>query len=153
MPVSKKFPAFGEAGYKTSRTTRALRLRQRLFEFFEHGAHSLQCRGKGLQVRRPNRRGRLFEFENEGNAGRHGRESAVPVDGSLVGWQMIVALATIVMDMRGDDKIAYRFEAGHYAALRSEEHTSELQSPVHLVCRLLLEKKKKNKYSTQYYAT
>src|SRR5690348_17398162 len=28
---------------------------------------------------------------------------------------------------------------------RSEEHTSELQSPVHLVCRLLLEKKKKIK--------
>src|SRR5690348_17412471 len=26
--------------------------------------------------------------------------------------------------------------------IRSEEHTSELQSPVHLVCRLLLEKKK-----------
>src|SRR5438876_1873134 len=30
---------------------------------------------------------------------------------------------------------------------RSEEHTSELQSPVHLVCRLLLEKKK-NHYQT-----
>src|SRR5258708_13866495 len=29
------------------------------------------------------------------------------------------------------------------AALRSEEHTSELQSPDHLVCRLLLEKKKR----------
>src|SRR4051794_41248949 len=29
--------------------------------------------------------------------------------------------------------------------IRSEEHTSELQSPVHLVCRLLLEKKKKKK--------
>src|SRR5258708_10486969 len=29
-------------------------------------------------------------------------------------------------------------------ALRSEEHTSELQSPDHLVCRLLLEKKKKH---------
>src|SRR2546429_7006145 len=29
--------------------------------------------------------------------------------------------------------------------LRSEEHTSELQSRLHLVCRLLLEKKKKNK--------
>src|SRR6266487_5799489 len=27
---------------------------------------------------------------------------------------------------------------------RSEEHTSELQSPVHLVCRLLLEKKKQH---------
>src|SRR3989454_5376511 len=31
---------------------------------------------------------------------------------------------------------------------RSEEHTSELQSPCNLVCRLLLEKKKKKK---QYY--
>src|SRR5690348_1662104 len=31
----------------------------------------------------------------------------------------------------------------HTLAPRSEEHTSELQSPVHLVCRLLLEKKKK----------
>src|SRR5256885_11371595 len=30
-------------------------------------------------------------------------------------------------------------------ALRSEEHTSELQSPCNLVCRLLLEKKKKKK--------
>src|SRR2546422_7602903 len=29
--------------------------------------------------------------------------------------------------------------------VRSEEHTSELQSRLHLVCRLLLEKKKKNK--------
>src|SRR6266487_5099883 len=29
---------------------------------------------------------------------------------------------------------------------RSEEHTSELQSPVHLVCRLLLEKKKKSSW-------
>src|SRR5438876_7825661 len=32
--------------------------------------------------------------------------------------------------------------------LRSEEHTSELQSPVHLVCRLLLEKKKTQKACT-----
>src|SRR5438552_18345888 len=32
-----------------------------------------------------------------------------------------------------------------YIPSRSEEHTSELQSPDHLVCRLLLEKKKKKK--------
>src|SRR5690625_5728211 len=32
--------------------------------------------------------------------------------------------------------------------LRSEEHTSELQSRGHIVCRLLLEKKKKNKIYT-----
>src|SRR5258708_30354446 len=31
---------------------------------------------------------------------------------------------------------------------RSEEHTSELQSPDHLVCRLLLEKKKKRTHTT-----
>src|SRR5690348_17671351 len=40
---------------------------------------------------------------------------------------------------------AYRDSALGIACGRSEEHTSELQSPVHLVCRLLLEKKKKTK--------
>src|SRR5258708_29948030 len=42
----------------------------------------------------------------------------------------------------------YPFNQGLQGALcckRSEEHTSELQSPDHLVCRLLLEKKKKYK--------
>src|SRR5262245_62683030 len=34
-----------------------------------------------------------------------------------------------------------RLQLGQLAALRSEEHTSELQSLRHLVCRLLLEKK------------
>src|SRR5258708_31092886 len=33
---------------------------------------------------------------------------------------------------------------------RSEEHTSELQSPDHLVCRLLLEKKKKRNNTSCY---
>src|SRR4051794_41383384 len=35
--------------------------------------------------------------------------------------------------------------SGRSTRPRSEEHTSELQSPVHLVCRLLLEKKKKKR--------
>src|SRR5205809_5404287 len=35
--------------------------------------------------------------------------------------------------------------------VRSEEHTSELQSRLHLVCRLLLEKKKKSTTSTYTY--
>src|SRR5258708_31456342 len=39
---------------------------------------------------------------------------------------------------------AFRHPHIAQAAGRSEEHTSELQSPDHLVCRLLLEKKKKN---------
>src|SRR5690348_17811178 len=51
---------------------------------------------------------------------------------------------------RATDDEAVRADAGRLAAgisTRSEEHTSELQSPVHLVCRLLLEKKKKNNLS------
>src|SRR5256885_7156827 len=42
---------------------------------------------------------------------------------------------------RGD--CAYPFFFGSHFSTRSEEHTSELQSPCNLVCRLLLEKKKK----------
>src|SRR5437879_2731991 len=53
-------------------------------------------------------------------------------------------------------KICYVFELDRFAVetesvvenfrpARSEEHTSELQSPMYLVCRLLLEKKKKKK--------
>src|SRR6266480_7321971 len=38
----------------------------------------------------------------------------------------------------------YTMKAALCFAARSEEHTSELQSHVNLVCRLLLEKKKKN---------
>src|SRR2546426_3456568 len=49
---------------------------------------------------------------------------------------------------------AERGDARHRAGsilpdgVRSEEHTSELQSPCNLVCRLLLEKKKKRKINT-----
>src|SRR5258708_13046531 len=43
-------------------------------------------------------------------------------------------------------------DLGGRRIIRSEEHTSELQSPDHLVCRLLLEKKKKkqNKSTKEY---
>src|SRR2546422_3345562 len=40
-----------------------------------------------------------------------------------------------------------------FLASRSEEHTSELQSRLHLVCRLLLEKKKKNHIAILYLDT
>src|SRR5258708_10391329 len=40
------------------------------------------------------------------------------------------------------DPVQLRFAQGRGDLARSEEHTSELQSPDHLVCRLLLEKKK-----------
>src|SRR5258708_7287130 len=47
-------------------------------------------------------------------------------------------LSTAVAKMQQYDNVP--FPDGNY---RSEEHTSELQSPDHLLCRLLLEKKKK----------
>src|SRR5256885_6876430 len=54
------------------------------------------------------------------------------------------------------DLVAHDFPNFHYAItlsrapdewMRSEEHTSELQSPCNLVCRLLLEKKKHTPHS------
>src|SRR2546422_7917942 len=43
--------------------------------------------------------------------------------------------------------------AGPRAGDRSEEHTSELQSRLHLVCRLLLEKKNKRRVTSQHSRT
>src|SRR2546429_2762161 len=42
---------------------------------------------------------------------------------------------------------SYSYTCASIVASRSEEHTSELQSRLHLVCRLLLEKKKTNEIS------
>src|SRR5258708_31772822 len=57
--------------------------------------------------------------------------------------------ARALKDARADDKPAVGSargdDPGGRNRQRSEEHTSELQSPDHLVCRLLLEKKKKDK--------
>src|SRR5258708_7574286 len=51
------------------------------------------------------------------------------------------SLGTRLLDYRVEKALRY---LAHQQAARSEEHTSELQSPDHLVCRLLLEKKKTN---------
>src|SRR5256885_9953083 len=51
----------------------------------------------------------------------------------------------------GVDLIDRPLHAARYVADRSEEHTSELQSPCNLVCRLLLEKKKK--HAIVYYSS
>src|SRR2546422_1522443 len=50
-----------------------------------------------------------------------------------------------ILSVSGDKpfNLAARPNSGNDSVARSEEHTSELQSRLHLVCRLLLEKKKK----------
>src|SRR5690348_17866055 len=52
-----------------------------------------------------------------------------------------------ILDRLAQKGVVERQKAGR--AWRSEEHTSELQSPVHLVCRLLLEKKKKKTHKNE----
>src|SRR5256885_2627735 len=47
--------------------------------------------------------------------------------------------------------LARRSASDVWEAIRSEEHTSELQSPCNLVCRLLLEKKKKYRRHSSLY--
>src|SRR2546422_5819153 len=53
--------------------------------------------------------------------------------------------ATAFSDVSGAGNVTSTQIGGRAFLKRSEEHTSELQSRLHLVCRLLLEKKKKCK--------
>src|SRR5256885_15665104 len=49
------------------------------------------------------------------------------------------------VDLLASHALDMRCSAGSSGSMRSEEHTSELQSPCNLVCRLLLEKKKNSR--------
>src|SRR5690554_7200069 len=62
--------------------------------------------------------------------------------------QSITSNTTNSMQKKAPDKIRGFFY--FISKIRSEEHTSELQSRPHLVCRLLLEKKKKKKKKKTY---
>src|SRR5687768_18001154 len=55
---------------------------------------------------------------------------------------------TIRWQSRQDLRSLYKQYKRYGGGKRSEEHTSELQSRLHLVCRLLLEKKKQNTSKT-----
>src|SRR6266487_6112069 len=73
-----------------------------------------------LMIRRPPR-STLFPYTTLFRSARHTPVAPLALD----------------VDPGADPHVATERAVG-----RSEEHTSELQSPVHLVCRLLLEKKK-----------
>src|SRR5258708_30689497 len=86
-----------------------------------------------LMIRRPPR-STLFPYTTLFRSAGGGREPVSPaaaLQGSL--WRLAARLPGCAPRPVGEV----------LAAERSEEHTSELQSPDHLVCRLLLEKKKK----------
>src|SRR5256885_13266340 len=61
---------------------------------------------------------------------------ALPISSGVHGRRRLCGTPRVPMPMRSSPSSTCRHQ-------RSEEHTSELQSPCNLVCRLLLEKKKK----------
>src|SRR5438876_1690142 len=90
---------------------------------------------------------RLFGLllENRGSSPQHAAKGSASPPPTKTGRHLVrdpvcgmYVDETLSIPMREDGELL------HFCSIaRSEEHTSELQSPVHLVCRLLLEKKKK----------
>src|SRR5260221_8072047 len=70
---------------------------------------------------------------------------------SLTGAVILAALAAGLLAPLTTHATVHRDRLQILVWTRSEEHTSELQSHSDLVCRLLLEKKKKNKHTTGAY--
>src|SRR5256885_7212679 len=70
------------------------------------------------------------------HAQREGGEVRALHTGHVVGAGLVVHLGVVAVDLGALAQVVV-------VAQRSEEHTSELQSPCNLVCRLLLEKKKR----------
>src|SRR5690554_7458850 len=72
---------------------------------------------------------------------RHDKSGTkIPISGNIDDPKVEIG-ATIINIFRNAFIKAYEAEIDNTISLRSEEHTSELQSRPHLVCRLLLEKK------------
>src|SRR2546425_7793055 len=71
---------------------------------------------------------------------------ALPISGDII-WtiQKGPTCVFFLLSLERDVQALDRREPVHLSLKRSEEHTSELQSLAYLVCRLLLEKKKKKK--------
>src|SRR2546422_9339722 len=89
----------------------------------------------------------------EERRGTIARYTAV-LEGNFIYWMTAAYLAVASEDARSiiHDNLVDEVRDNHPGMIvRSEEHTSELQSRLHLVCRLLLEKKKKNKIPLEHY--
>src|SRR5258705_12588125 len=95
-----------------------------------------------LMIRRPPR-STLFPYTTLFRSG----PAIVPCDPTLMRQSFLNLLINAVEALDGTGTISVSIERFHridqQIKERSEEHTSELQSLRHLVCRLLLEKKKK----------
>src|SRR2546422_1527348 len=79
----------------------------------------------------------LFRSMNEADLILRATEKALARAGNLATPEELAAIQEAVASLK-----SAMASADHRGLERSEEHTSELQSRLHLVCRLLLEKKK-----------
>src|SRR2546422_8598920 len=77
----------------------------------------------------------IYDYISRGDGTSYGSRIGAVVRAGCMGWRTGGTA-------KKDRDCAVRFRRAHMN-VRSEEHTSELQSRLHLVCRLLLEKKKK----------
>src|SRR2546422_7783691 len=91
-----------------------------------------------LMIRRPPR-STLFPYTTLFRSGLLGNHEMMNIMGDLRYVTPVNYASFADSDSEKRQKSAYQ----DYVKWRSEEHTSELQSRLHLVCRLLLEKKKK----------
>src|SRR4051812_49858520 len=66
-------------------------------------------------------------------------------------WSGVHGVAALHLVMSRDDWLDWRPVETIARTVRSEEHTSELQSHVNLVCRLLLEKKKHTPHAAAHF--
>src|SRR2546422_3549012 len=106
---------------------------------FRNDGHPRQQRPRSLsqvgeQRREIGRATDLLRALGERFRGHHARTPSVA---QVSGSTLAPPAATVLAASRSSPRMTKN--------MRSEEHTSELQSRLHLVCRLLLEKKKKNK--------
>src|SRR5438045_8030724 len=102
-------------------------------------------------MHRPPPRSTLFPYTTlfRSAVAEESREVRGRAPGALLGDRKDIALQRIVLERereRPSGVLDLRFgQRGDFDDWRSEEHTSELQSLRHLVCRLLLETKKKKR--------
>src|SRR5437879_10048834 len=83
----------------------------------------------------------LFRSQAAFNLGYQRLGKIQVFEGLMDGLNRVLGLSTLLLEaFLGFESTAF----SGFGLFRSEEHTSELQSPMYLVCRLLLEKKKKS---------
>src|SRR5690348_17468313 len=100
-----------------------------------------------LMIRRPPR-STLFPYTTLFRSQNHGKFNG-SIEEQLSVLDLAVRHGAHAVDIEIETAEVAPERLSQFRGRRSEEHTSELQSPVHLVCRLLLEKKKQHRAGRQ----